>query len=125
MNNQTIIQAYINSFRKILSPYVKPGIGMTCNVLPANDQGAILEFVLGLDIKNEDIYKESEPTINVALKKINQHMIGGNIENIHFGGTNISLEGNRIILIKAEDRIEEWDEKAAQLDASRIIRRSK
>ncbi len=125
MNDQTIIQTYINSFRKFLSPYLKPGIGVSCKVFPTEGQGAILEFVLGLNIKNEDTYMNPVPTINTALRDINLHGFGGNIETMRFVGTNISLENNRIILIKAEDRIEEWNETVAQLDVNRIIRRPK
>lgn len=98
---------------------------MSCKVFPTEGQGAIFEFVLGPDVKNEDTYMKPEPTINAALKNINQHMIGENVEGVHFGGTNISLEGNRIILIKAENRIEEWNETGAQLDVNRITRRPK
>lgn len=125
MNDKTIIQAYINSFRKFLSPYLKPGIGISCKVFPAEGQGAILEFILGTETKNEDTYMDPESTINAAFKKIDQHMIGGNLDSVHFAGTNIYLEGNRIILIKAEDRIADWDNLGAQLDINRIVRSPK
>jgi hypothetical protein len=62
-----------------------------------------------------------EQTINKALTNIQQRMFGGNLDGIKFGGTNISMEPNRIILIKGEDENPEWSDQAAQNDVKRIL----
>jgi hypothetical protein len=62
-----------------------------------------------------------EETVNAVLKKIEQRMVGGNIGAIKFGGTNISMEPNRIVLIKGEDTPSEWSDKGAINDVKRIV----
>jgi hypothetical protein len=121
MQDKKIIQGYINNFRRHLAPYLKPGIGLGCKVFPANSDGAILEFSLGPHVKNEDQYLSTEETVNAALKNIEQRMFGGNLNAIKFGGTNISMEPNRIILIKGEDTPSEWSDDGAREDVKRIV----
>ena len=48
-------------------------------------------------------------------------MISGNIAAIKFGGTNISMEPNRIVLIKGEDVPDLWNDQGARNDVERII----
>ncbi len=121
MQDTKIIQSYINNFRRHLSPYLKPGVGLACKVIPVEAEGAILEFSLGPDFKNEDKYLSPEDTVNAALKNIQQRMFGGNLDALRFAGTNISMEPNRIILIKGEDKFSEWDDNGARNDVSRIV----
>ncbi len=42
-----VYQSYINNFRRRLALYLKPSIGLTCNVYPTEDGGGILEFIIG------------------------------------------------------------------------------
>jgi len=121
MQDKKMIQSYINNFRRHLATYLKPGIGISCRVFPAKSEGAILEFSLGPDAKNEDQYMPIEETVNTVLKKIEQRMVGGNIDAIKFAGTNISMEPNRIVLIKGEDTPSEWGDKGAINDVKRIV----
>ena len=121
MQDKKTIQSYINNFRRHLSPYLKPGIGLASKVFPAKSEGAILEFSLGPDVKNDDQYMPTEETVNAALRKIEQRMFGGNLDALKFGGTNISMEPNRIILIKGEDTLSQWSDKGAKIDVKRIM----
>ena len=121
MQDKKIIQGYVNNFRRHLSPYLKPGVGLACKVIPVKAEGAILDFSLGPDVKNEDQYLSTEDTVNAALKNIQQRMFGGNLDALRFAGTNISMEPNRIILIKGGDTPSEWDDNGARNDVSRIV----
>lgn len=121
MEDQEIIQRYINNFRRHFARFLKPGIGLTFRIIPSKKEGAILEFEVGPNMKNEDHYLPSEQNVNSALKKIRQHMFGGNIDAIKFGGTNIAMEPNRIILIKGEDTPAVWGDDAAIDDITRIM----
>lgn len=121
MEDKKTIQSYINNFRRHLAPYLKPGVGLACKVFPAKSEGAILEFYIGPEVENEDTYMSIEETVNTALKKIEQRMFGGNLDGIKFGGTNISMEPNRIILIKGENTKSEWNDQGAKNDAKRIL----
>ena len=121
MEDKKTIQSYINNFRRHLAPHLKPGIGLSCKIHPAKQEGAILEFFLSPDVANVDEYLVVSETVNTALRDIRQQMFGGNLDGIKFGGTNISMEPNRIVLIKGEDVSSLWSDEGAQDDVRRII----
>lgn len=113
-------QTYINNFRRRLTPSLKPGVGLSCNIYPVEDGGAILEFSLGKAFENDDIYKEVSKTLGAALSSIKQTAFGGNFEGFRFGGTNTILEDTRIIYIK-ESNPNEWSDSAAQKDVTALL----
>ena len=116
-------QGYINNFRRRLAQYLKPGIGLLCNVYPSDDGGAVLEFVIGVNTENDDLYKESSKTLGAALSNIKQRAFGGNLEGFSFVGTNTILESNRIIYIK-EANPNEWSDAAAEREVLALISNS-
>ncbi|AMM40374.1 hypothetical protein HS1_000568 [Candidatus Desulfofervidus auxilii] len=124
MPDKTTIQEYINNFRRRLARFLKPGIGVTCNVYPAKSGGAILEFTIGPGLKNDDVYQEVSQTLSKILSKIKQRAFGGNLDGFIFRGTNVILEDNRIIFIK-DDSPSEWTDKAAAHDLERILPKSR
>lgn len=124
MTDKKVIQGYINNFRRRIAQFLKPGIGLSCNVYPSKSGGAILEFIMGLGIENDDVYKDAKPTIGCALSQVKQRAFGGNLDGFVFGGTNVILEDNRIILIK-DDSPASWSDKAAQHDFARILPQSR
>lgn len=123
MTDRKIIQEYINNFRRRIARFLKPGIGLACHVYPAESGGAILEIAIGPGLENDDIYKENSQTLGEALSKIKQRAFGGDLEGFVFGGTNVILEDNRIILIKDDSR-SEWTDQAAQDDLGRVLPKS-
>ena len=123
MTDRKIIQEYINNFRRRIARFLKPGIGLACNVYPAESGGAILEIAIGPGLENDDIYKENSQTLGEALSKIKQRAFGGDFEGFVFGGTNVILEDNRIIFIKDDSR-SEWTDQAAQDDLGRVLPKS-
>lgn len=70
---------------------------------------------------NQDAYEETSATVNDTLRLIDQKLVGGNIDGIVFKGTNISLEPDRILLIKGEDDENEWSDQSARHDVERIV----
>jgi hypothetical protein len=123
MFSRNPIQSYINNFRRHLSRYLKPRIGLSCKVYPVERPGAILEFQLGPDILNEDQYLPPYKSMSEALGELRQQAFGGNLAAFSFKGTNIILEENRLILIKGGDSPEEWDDRAAAADVKQIVSR--
>lgn len=122
MDKKDLIQQYINNFRRHISNFLKPGVGIEWNIYPAKEEGAILEILLGENIQNNDNFLSPDNTVNDALKKIEQHAFGGNLSSFNFKGTNIIMEKpNRIILIKGEDNISEWNDDSSIKDIKRII----
>ncbi|MEK6760153.1 MAG: hypothetical protein AABY51_10315 [Deltaproteobacteria bacterium] len=122
MTEKKTLQEYINNFRRRIAQFLKPGIGLACNVYPAESGGAILEFTIGYGIENDDIYKDVSPTMGRALSELKQTAFGGNLDSYTFGGTNVILEKNRIIFIK-EDSLSEWSDTAAQQDIKRVLQK--
>ena len=120
MIDRKTIQKYVNSFRVHLSRHLKPEIGLICKVYPADKGGAIVEFSLGPNVQNDDIYQEASATIGAALSKVPQRAFGGNLEGFVFGGTNTIMEGNRIVFIK-DDSPSEWSEEAALNDVQKLL----
>jgi len=121
MKDKKTIQGYVNNFRRYLAPRLKPSIGLSCKIFPAEAEGAVLEFTIGPSISNEDVFEVPKDTVNSILKIVPQRMIGGgNIGAIRFGGTNISMEPNRIVLIKGEDAPDLWSDQGARNDVEKI-----
>ena len=83
MEDRETIQSYINNFRRHISALLKPGVGLSCKVYPAKNEGAVLEFTVGPNLSNEDEFDPSYDTVNAVLKKVPQRMIGGNIDANH------------------------------------------
>ena len=123
MKNRTVLQGYINDFRRHLAHYLKPSVGVECAVFPAGEPGALLEFIVGPEVSNEDHFNEPMPTVNDALKFVQQQAFGGTLGAFRFEGTNIVVEGNRIIIIKGGDSPSLWSDKAARDDVRRIVHR--
>ncbi len=121
MQDRKIIQIYIHNFRRHIAPFLKPSIGLACKVYPVEKQGAVLQFVLGMDVENDDKFLTVMETVNAALKHVQQKMVGGNLDGITFGGTNISMEPGRIVLIKGEDDDSLWNDAGAKHDVQRIL----
>lgn len=120
MTEKSAIQTYINNFRRRLAPFLRPGLGLQCIVHPAVSGGAILEFRIGPSIENDDVHETPSPTLGRALAGIEQHAFGGNLDGFTFGGTNVVLEKDRIILIK-EDASSQWSDAAAESDVRRVL----
>lgn len=121
MEDKKTIHEYVNNFRRHLAAHLKPGIGLSCKIFPAVSEGAVFELTIGPSTSNEDLFEEPKNTVNSILEDVPQRMIGGNIGAIKFGGTNISMEPNRIVLIKGEDDPDLWNDQGAKNDVERII----
>ena len=121
MKDTNTIQSYINNFRRHLSPYLKPSVGLSCKAYPAKGEGAIFEFTIGLGIANDDEFMPIEVTVNDALGRISQSAFGGYLVGFVFSGTNVVMEDKRIILIKGGNDESEWNDKAALIDVKRIL----
>ena len=120
MINKSQIQTYINNFRRHIAPFLRPGIGLRCNVHQAISGGAILVFQVGSIVENDDVYESPKPTIGNALSTIKQRAFGGNLEGFTFSGTNVILEQNNIILIK-DSSDSQWTDSAAEQDVQSVL----
>lgn len=115
-----MIQRYINNFRRHLSVFLRPGIGLKTFIYPSIKDGAVLVFHLGFNLENDDEYQPVSPSIGSILNKVEQRAFGGNLEGIHFSGTNMIFEPNKIIFIK-DNNPKEWTDTAAKKEALKIV----
>ncbi|EJD6547149.1 TPA: hypothetical protein OZR47_000313 [Escherichia coli] len=123
MNNKEIekYSNYLNNFRISLSKKLKPNVGVVSNVSPVSDGGAIIEIEFVHNKPSKDtIGKHTYQTLNAALKNVKQSGFGGNLDALIFHGTNASMEGNRIVIIK-DGNTSEWTPEATEKDFSRIF----
>ncbi len=121
MNNQKKLKNYTNLFIDVLSPYLKKGFQLSATIHPAIGEGAIIEFEINEGKRSNITFNSARQTINEVLENIDQRLIGGNIQGLRFGGTNLYMEGQRIIIIKGEDDQEQWSNKAVIDDVNRVV----
>lgn len=117
--NKNQIQSYINNFRRHITPFLRPGIGITCRIYPAKSGGAVLVFQLGTGLENDDLYQPESSSLGNALSKIEQRAFGGHLDGISFGGTNVILEQDKLIFIK-DSSSAEWSDRASEKDVLRV-----
>lgn len=121
MNNQKQLKKYANRFMERIKPSIRSGYDIIARIYPSNSQGAILEFEI-IEAKKPSVeIKPTSDSVNSSLKGIEQRLIGGNIDAVRFSGTNVYLDGNRILLIKGDDKHEEWSNAAVEDDIQRIL----
>lgn len=121
MLNRSTIQGYINNFRRHIARYLKPGMGLRCDVYPAHSAGAVIAFTMGMDEENDDTVHPPSPNMALALEHVPQKAFGGNLAGFTFRGTNTILEGNRLIFIK-DEAASQWRDSAARADVERVVR---
>ena len=120
MNNQKQLKKYTKLFIEKLSPYIRGAFVISADIYPAEAEGAVIEFNIN-DSNSKITLHQSAPTINKTLEIIDQRLISGNISDVRFGGTNISMEDQRVVLIKGEDGHEHWNNSAVDNDVERIV----
>ena len=114
------VQSYINNYRRFIARFLKPDIGIHCNVYNTEREGAILEFKIAPGITNDDMYLKDSSTMSEALGNVKQKAFGGNLGGFTFSGTNTILEDHRVIYIKDQNS-SEWDESAAKNDVTSLV----
>jgi hypothetical protein len=121
MKKHTKLKKYSELFKKNIKQFLSPGISIKTKIYPVEAEGAVFEFLLNKESDQSEILEKIRPTVGRVLAEIPQRMIGGNIEGVRFGGTNLYLEGNRVIVIKGEDSFENWTNKAIENDVKRVV----
>lgn len=110
-----------------LKPKLRSDVDVSITVYPAEQGGGVVEVQLIPNAKASARKRKSrgikilpvKATINDVLEVVPQRIVGGNLKGVQFQGTNISLENNRIVLIKGDN--EYWTENDADSDVGKII----
>lgn len=121
MKKTTRLKKYVDAFKRNINKYLAPGVVIRTTIYPVETQGAVFEFLLNKENDSKEIVEKTRPTVGSVLSEIPQKMIGGNIEGVRFGGTNLYLEGNRILVIKGEDDPDSWSSNVIIEDVLRVV----
>lgn len=121
MENQKKLKKYTNAFIDALSPYLKKGFQVSATIHPASGEGAVIEFEIHEGKRSDITIVSTDPRVNDTLENIDQRMIGGNIQGVTFRGTNLYMDGQRVVIIKGEDEHTFWSNKAAGEDVGRVV----
>jgi len=121
MNNLKQLKKYANSFVSSIKASIKLGYNVSAKIHPTNGNGATIEFEINDSKKSQISIIKTVESVNKTLATIEQRMIGGNIDGVTFSGTNIYMDGNRIVIIKGDNEHSSWNNSAAQKDVKKVI----
>lgn len=121
MNKSSKLRKYAELFNRYIEKYLSPNISIKVKAYPVEGPGAIFEFVFNTDNDSSITIAQAKPTVGKVLSSIPQRMILGSVENVSFGGTNIYMEGSRLLLIKGEDVASQWESASIQEDVRRVV----
>lgn|SRR5690554_4160221 len=122
MKKTTRLQKYVELFRRNIERYLASNVSIKATIYPVESEGAVFEFIFNTNNDKTEKIESISPTVGSVLGKVPQRMIAGNnLEAVSFGGTNIYMEGNRLLLIKGEDEPKNWSGTAVQNDVLRVV----
>jgi len=121
MNDINQLKLYAELFKKKLNPFLAPGVSIRTTIYPVQSEGAVFEFILNKSSDDAEIVDAERSTVGKVLLDIPQRIVGGNIDAVWFRGTNLSLEGNRVLLIKGEDDPNSWSTESVIEDVKRVV----
>jgi hypothetical protein len=121
MRREKDLKRYGKVLTENLSNYLKDNLKVSYDIYPSTGPGALLVFNIAKDQRREK-YNSPSKSISEALSTIEQNFIVGDLKNINFGGTNLFMDNNRIILIKGDDEQNTWSNKAAIDDVKKIVK---
>jgi len=121
MHKLSRLKKYVELFKRNINQFVSPDVKIKTTIYPVEAEGAVFEFLFNKNNDSSEVVDKTRPTIGRVLSEIPQRMVGGNIEGVKFGGTNLYLEGNRIIIIKGEDDAINWSGNAVIEDVKRVV----
>lgn len=121
MNKQPKLKKYTELFRRNIQKFLAPGILVQTTIYPVDQEGAVFEFLLNKDGNATEKVESPKRSVGAVLSVIPQNIIGGQFEGVRFGGTNLLLEGNRVLVIKGEDSPEHWTGSAVVSDVQRVV----
>jgi hypothetical protein len=121
MKKNSKLKKYTELFNKNIDSYLAKNVSVKTTVYPVDGPGAIFEFIFNQDNDNSEKIEKPKQSIGKVLSSIPQRFVGGNIDNVTFGGTNIFMDGNRLLLIKGEDSPEQWSGESISDDVRRVV----
>jgi len=107
---------FFSIYRQIL----RPDISYQANAIVSERHGALIFFKFRKGSRRFSFRKIRKP-IGVALQDLPQRGFKGDLSNVIFGGTNVVVEGSKLIIVKGSNQKEDWSPMEARIDANRQI----
>ncbi|MBF6651201.1 hypothetical protein [Methylobacter sp. BlB1] len=121
MKKSTKLKKYVELFTRNIDRFLAPNVSIKTTIYPVEGPGAIFEFIFNYEGDKSETIAPIKATVGSVLSSIPQRFVAGDIENITFGGTNICMEGNRLLLIKGDDSPPLWSGTTVQEDVLRVV----
>lgn len=123
MKDKDLARSYINNFRRHMSAYLLPGIGLKSTAVLAKDGCGVVKFSFVVNGENVDEVPNRVATVGDAIIQLGLRSFG-DAQGLTFSGTNTVMEKDSIYLIKG-DALDLWDDAAAKQDVSKIVHSSR
>lgn len=117
MVDRQVLIEYLNNFRRLLSKYLKSGVGVQTISYPF-DNGVIVVVELGSGIATKDENRTKSNNLRDALYRTNLFEEIDSVPEIP--GTSILLSMNKIVILKTVDS-KQWSEDSAKADVTNVI----
>lgn len=117
MVDRQVVIEYLNNFRRLLSKYLKSGVGVQTISYPF-DNGVIIVVELGSGIATKDENRTKSNNLREALYRTNLFEEIDSVPEIP--GTSILLSMNKIVILKTVDS-KQWSEDSAKADVTNVI----
>ena len=117
MVDRQVVIEYLNNFRRLLSKYLKSGVGVQTISYPF-DNGVIIVVELGSGIATKDENRTKSNNLREALSRTNLFEETDFVPEIP--GTSILLSMNKIVILKTVDS-KQWSEDSAKEDITNVI----
>ena len=117
MVDRQVVIEYLNNFRRLLSKYLKSGVGVQTTSYPF-DGGVIMVVELGSGIVTKDENRTKSNNLKEALHRTNLFEEADFVPEIP--GTSILLSMNKIVILKTTDS-KQWSEDFAKADITNVI----
>ncbi len=117
MVDRQVVIEYLNNFRRLLSKYLKSGVGVQTTSYPF-DGGVIMVVELGSGIVTKDENRTKSNNLKEALHRTNLFEEADFVPEIP--GTSILLSMNKIVILKTTDS-KQWSEDSAKVDITNVI----
>ncbi len=122
MNKRKELNRYIKMFTNDISQYIKNKASVSVEAYPVEGDGAVFEFVINdKPVAHKVQIHKAEKSLQKALSHVEQNLIDGDLDNVSFSGTNLLLDGNRIIIIKGGNNQDSWSNRAILEDVKKIV----
>lgn len=117
MVDRQVVIEYLNNFRRLLSKYLKSGVGVQTISYPF-DNGVIIVVELGFGIATKNENRTKSNNLRDALYRTNLFEETHSVPEIP--GTSILLSMNKIVILKTVDS-KQWSEDSAKEDVTNVI----